>query len=240
MAKLGGTKHVKRLATPKAVPITDKKESTWILRTFPGPHPKRASIGLGVLLRDVLKVAPTLKEVKQILNRQSPRLVRVDHRPRTDVRFPVGLMDVVRFDTADKFYRIIVDSKGRLIPVEIKKAEADSKLLKVVGKNVLKGGKISLALHDGRNLFADNHINVGDSIVFSLNDGKLKSTIKLAPGAKCLISEGKHAGAVVTLKEIVNRQAGKPSEALVSNESGDFITVAKYLFAVDGSFKTSG
>jgi small subunit ribosomal protein S4e len=237
MAKRGGTKHVKRLATPKAVPIKDKKASTWILRTSPGPHPNRASIGLGVLLRDVLKVAPTLKEVKQILNSQNPRLVKIDDSPRTDARYPVGIMDVIRFESADKNYRIVVDSKGRLSPLEINKGEANHKILKVVGKNVLKGGKISLALHDGRNLISDNHVKVGDSIVVSLPEVKMTKHLKLEKGSRCLIREGKHAGSIVKLMEIIPRKAGKASEALVqSKEDGEFITVAKYLFVVDDSF----
>jgi ribosomal protein S4E len=52
--------------------------------------------------------------------------------------------------------------------------------------------------------------------------------------------EGKHAGSIVKLKEIIERKGGKPSEALVSDKSEEFITVAKYLFVVDEAFGAKG
>jgi ribosomal protein S4E len=50
--------------------------------------------------------------------------------------------------------------------------------------------------------------------------------------------EGKHAGSLVKLKEIIERKGGKPNEALVQGKSDEFITVAKYLFVVDEGFKS--
>ena len=233
MAKKGENKHQKRIAKPKAIPITDKKASTWITRTGPGPHPKQGAVPLVVLLRDVLGLAKTAREARGIL---SQRLVEVDGRVRTTEQFPVGLMDVVGFPKADKHYRIVVDWKGRLIPVEIKKEEASQKILRVVKKHIAPKARINLTFHDGRNTKGDNHIHPGDSVVVSLPDAKILEHLKLEPGARCLIREGKHAGTIVTLNEIIQRKAGKPSEAKVSSEKGEFITVAKYLFVVDSKF----
>src|SRR4030095_16854796 len=110
MAKRGGTKHLKRIAAPKAIPVTDKKERTWMLKHAPGPHPKKHSIPLGVLLRDIIKSATTLREVRQIL---SGRMVEIDGRVRTEEKLPVGLMDVIAMPKAGKHYRMMVDGKGR-------------------------------------------------------------------------------------------------------------------------------
>ncbi len=234
MAKRGGTNHLKRLATPKAVPIKDKKARTWILNTAPGPHAKKHSLSLGVLLRDVLKVVASSKEAKKIL---TERKVSIDGRVRADVKFPVGLMDLVTLSNG-KTYRIVLDSKGRLMPLELEK-NPENKIARVVGKQTIPGGKLTLSLHDGKTLSSDNHVKVGDSVVVSLPVAKLKSHLKLEKGARCLIREGKHAGSIVKLMEIIPRKAGKPSEAVVSNkEDGEFITVAKYLFVVDDSFST--
>lgn len=233
MAKRGGTKHLKRLASPKSIPVTDRKGRKWMIRHSPGPHPKKNSIPLAVLVRDVLRLAPTLREVRQILN---GRMLLVDGKVRVDEKFPVGLMDVISFPKAEKYFRIMVDSKARLVPVEIKKDAASMKILRVVGKNTIRGGKLNYALHDGRNLLGDNHVRVGDSIVVSLPEAKLKTHLKRDKGSKCLIMEGKHAGSVVKLKEIIERKGGKPNEALVSGKSEEFITVAKYLFVVDEGF----
>lgn len=227
---------MKRIATPKAIPIVDKKAHKWIIQGHPGAAQKKYAIVLSVLLRDVLKIARTLAEVRKILNK---RLVLIDGKVRTEVKFPVGFMDIITFANSDTAYRLVVDWKGRIVPMEITKDQAKTKIAKVVGKHTMKGGKLSITLHDGKNLVADNHIKVGDSVVLSLPDGKLKSHLKSNAGCRCLIREGKHAGTIVKLKEIIQRKGGKTPEALViSEEKGnlEFITVANYLVVVDDSF----
>ncbi len=235
MAKLGGTKHLKRIAAPKAVPVTDRKASTWMIRTAPGPHPKKHAVCLAVLLRDMLGVVRDAREAGRALSR---RLVMVDGKARTDAKFPVGLMDIVSF--AGKNYCMAVDWKGRLVPVEISGERASSKILKVVGKRTVKGGKISVSFHDGRNMPGDNNIRVGDSIIVSLPKAAMKKHLKSEAGARCLVSEGKHAGKIVRLKEIIQRKGSKPSEARVESDGGEFITVAKYLVVVDDAFQAKG
>jgi small subunit ribosomal protein S4e len=236
MAKRGERKHQKRIAKPKAIPLTDKKASIWVTRAMPGPHPRKNALPLSVLIKDVLGLAKTTKEAKIILNN---RLVLVDGKVRCEAKFPVGLMDIVSFPKAEKHFRIVVDWKGRRKPVPIKEVEAGKKFLRIVKKHIAPKSKINITTHDGRNMYSDNHIHIGDTLVTSLPKAKLENHIKLESGAKCLIIEGKHAGMLVKLNEIIARKAGKPAEANVSGESGDFITVAKYLFVVDESFEVS-
>ena len=50
-----------------------------------------------------------------------------------------------------------------------------------------------------------------------------------------MITEGKHAGTIAKLVDIIERQEGKPAEAKLDSKDGEFITVAKYLFVVDFS-----
>jgi len=237
MAKRGGTKHLKRIASAKAIPVNDRKAHTWMTRTAPGPHPAKHSIPLGVLVRDVLKIATTLREVRRIL---ASRLLEIDGAVRTDEKYPVGLMDVVSFPKGGKHFRITVDDKGRLIPREISKDEATHKILRVVKKHTIPGGKLSVMFHDGRNLLSDNHLHVGDSVIVSLPKVAMKSHLKREKGSRCLIMEGKHAGMIVKLKEIIERKGGKPSEALVQDKAEEFVTVAKYLFVVDEAFGAKG
>jgi small subunit ribosomal protein S4e len=235
MAKRGGTKHLKRIAAPKAILVHDKKERKWMTKHAPGPHAKKYSTPLGVLVRDVIKIAETLREVRKIL---AGRMCEVDGRVRTDEKFPVGLMDVISFPKAGKHYRMMVDGKGRLVPREITKEESASKIVRVVKKHTIPGGKLSVMFHDGKNMLSDNHLRVGDSVVISLPVAKLKTHLKREKGAKCLVVEGKHAGKIVKLKELIERKGGMPPEALVQDKSEEFITVAKYLFVVDEGFKS--
>lgn len=238
MAKRGGCVHLKRIAAPKAIPIRDKKAATWILRPSPGPHSKDRNIPLGVLLRDVLEVVRTMKEVKRILTLRS---VLVDGLVRMDEKFPVGIMDVVTLVPERKNYRIVVDWKGRLVPMEIKGDETKEKIAKVMKKHTVKKDKINLTLHDGRNILADKHINVGDSVRVEFSKSakekaKIVEHLKLQPGARCLLSEGKHAGSLVDLKSIVKRK-GKKSEAIVTAGADEFITVSDYLLVVSKDFE---
>jgi len=223
---------MKRLAAPKVIPITDRKERTWMINPSPGPHRKDASMPLLVLMRDVLKVAETAREIKKAV---TGRMISVDGKIRTDVAFPVGLMDYVTF--ADKRYRISVDSKARLVPMEVSESETKKKIMKVVGKNTIKKGKIMIMLHNGRTMLADNNIKVGDSLVLSVPEFKIEKVLKLEKGTNCLIVEGKHAGTVAKLEEIIERKGSMGSEAKLSGPEGEFITVARYLFVVDDSVK---
>ncbi len=234
MGKRGSTKHMKRIAVPKAVPITNKKEYTWIKKPIAGPHSRDYCMALGVLLRDVLKIASTTREVRRILRE---RKVLVDGKVRVEEKFPVGMMDVISFPDAKKNYRIMIDWKGRLVPQEIDEKETGSKILKVTKKHTAPKGKITLTFHDGKNMYGDNHIKVGDSVVVKLPKPELVSHMKLESGARCLVKEGKHAGSIVKLREILRRKGGKRPEVMVEGEDGNFETVLDYLFVIGKDFE---
>ncbi len=230
MAKKGGTYHTKRIAIPKVIPLSDKKKTKFMMTTAPGPHPKQKAIPLGVLIRDILRITGTAAETRKVLNSKQ---VLVDGKTRRDERLPVGLMDAVSFLKADKAYRLVVNRKAQLVPVEAK--NATSKIAKIIRKHTVKGGKINITLHDGRNLLADNNLRVGDSIVISLPEQKLGKVLKLQEGAKCLITDGKHAGTIATLDRIIEREGDWPEAKLKGEE--EFITLAKYLFVIDDSYE---
>ncbi|MCK4319510.1 30S ribosomal protein S4e [Candidatus Micrarchaeota archaeon] len=225
MAKRGEKRHRKRIASPKIIPIHDKKASVWLSTTTPGPHPSERSMPLVVLIRDVLGFARTSKEAKMILNKN---LVLIDGKVRKDLRFPVGFMDIISFPVIQKTYQLTIE-RGKLIP---KETSAKEKILKVVNKYTLKKGKIAVGLHDGRNLIADNNLRIGDSVKLTVPDGKLSAVLKLEKDATCLVTHGKYAGTVVKLEEIVERKGGRSQEALVSKGEERFTTLASYLFVL--------
>jgi small subunit ribosomal protein S4e len=209
-----------------------RKKVKWLLAPAPGKHTKQESVSAGVLLRDVLGRAGTLHEVKKILNSGG---LLVDGRKVNDPKRAIGLMDVVSEPAEKKAYRMSLSGPS-LVPREVKDAAAASKYLKAVGKSTVKGGKISIAFHDGRNYLGDKHISPGDTCVFSLPDFKLTSHIKLAPGVQCIVVKGKHKGESAKLEKIIERPGSHDAEALLSGPKGEFITVVKYLFAVDGNY----
>ncbi len=231
MAKKGGTSHTKRLAIPKVIPIRNKKENKFITTTAPGTHSKTKAIPLGVLMRDILGITKSASENRKVLNAKQ---VFVDGVIRRDEKFPIGLMDLVFFLKANKTYRIIINTKGQLIPIETKLI--NNKIGKVVKKHTVKKGKINITLHDGKNILANNNICIGDSVIINTPSQKIEKVLKFEDGAKCLIIEGKHVGNIANLESIIERKEGNWPEAKLKGRE-EFITVAKYLMVIDDSYE---
>lgn len=195
--------HLKRLASPKTWMIC-RKGNKFISRPKPGSQLIEFSLPLGVLLRDFLKCAHTMREAKKLLNNNP---VLVDGKRRKDHRLPVGLFDILSFPSLQKKYRILLDRKGRLALKEMDPKESDLKPCKVVKKTVLPQNKIQLNLLDGKNILADKKCNTGDTVVITLPDQKITETLELKKDAFVFLIKGKHAGDSGILQEIKNEQA---------------------------------
>ncbi len=234
MAKRGATKHLKRIAIPHSIALREKKSNTWLVRTMAGPHYFKGSVSLAVLLRDVLGFAKTMREAEQIL---SARNVLVDGRVRKEPKFPVGFMDIISIPKAGKTYRLFVDSHGRIMPHEIPADQQSSKLAKVVKKFTVPGKKFGITLHDGKTLLTAENIKPGDSVQISIPEHEIKGVLKLSKGVRCVVREGKRAGVIATVEEIIERKGSKRAEAKLSAGGHEFITIADYLFVVNKDFK---
>ena len=88
---MGSNSHLKRLNMPRSWPLS-RKTTTWIVRPLPGGHSLDMGMPLGPILRDVLGVAQTMREVRVIL---STGQIKVDGRVVKETRRIVGLMDVL-------------------------------------------------------------------------------------------------------------------------------------------------
>src|SRR3989338_7859124 len=157
---------LKRLPSPKWWPI-ERKTKKYVISPKPGPHSSEKCIPLGLIIRDVLKHAETLKEVKTILNDNK---VKVDGKIIRDYRFPVGLMDVVA--VGDENYRILINKKGLYLK-NISESESKIKLLVIKNKTALKKGKIQINFHDGTNKLVAgddklSKIKTGDSVLIDI------------------------------------------------------------------------
>lgn len=192
--------HLRRLLAPKFWKV-EKKRSKWVVSPRPGPHKKEECIPLLIIIRDILRLAETAKEAKSIIKRGE---IKVDGRVVKDHAFPVGLMDVVSIPKIGKSYRVILTKKG-LGLVEVK--DDKLKICKIVGKRLVKGGKIQISLHDGRNLLPDeNKYKTGDSVLIELPHQKLIDHLKLEKGNLVLILSGKNRGEVGVIKKIIERR----------------------------------
>ncbi len=181
----------------------EKKSKTWAFSTSPGPHPMKASIPLGTILRDTLKVVETGAEAKKIIKKGK---IMVDGKIRKDLKFPVGLMDVISIPETNKNYRMVLSEKGlKLAGVE---SDEGKKICKITGKTSV-AGKTQLNLHDNRNILVDKDVyKTGESVVIEVPSQKILEHIKLETGCAAMISHGKNAGKIGRIK---NAKGGKVS-----------------------------
>lgn len=213
---------MKRIAVPEIVPIHNKKEGTFILKPLPGPHGKEEGYAVGVLLRDVLGVVKTLKEAAFAL-RQG--FVKVNGKAIKDVRFPVGLMDVVELLPLEKAYRLTLDEKGRIVPVEIK--NPNNILLQVKNKVAVKGGKLQLTFHNGWTMLSnDAHIKVQDAVILNIKEKKIEKHLPLQKGAKVMVKKGRSAGLI---GEVVELPEEKQGVAVITAEGKEYRVRRDYL-----------
>lgn len=215
--------HLKRLASPKNW-IIYRKANTFIVKPSPGPHPQEASLPLGLVLRDFLKYAQTMREAKKVLHANE---VLVDGKRRKDVRLPVGLFDVLSIPSMKENYRLMLDRKGRLILKKIDEKESRIKPCKITGKKAVSG-KLQLNLHDGKNILVEKEFKgkVGDSVLLSLPDLKIKEVFEMKKGAFVFLVRGKRSGDYGLLQEM------KEQRAVYQKDKQAVETLKKYLFAL--------
>lgn len=229
MARKGGSKSLKRYAAPVPMQVVSVKEKKFITRPEPGPHRFKLSLPLQVVVRDILKLAETGREARNIINRS---LILVDGVVRTSHKFPVGLMDVISVRELNKHYRILVDSKGRLIPVEIPPEESSVKICRI-NKKYLYRGKLMLATEDGRTFETDdNSLNVGGSLLVKLPEGTIMDKAPLKEGCVAYVFMGKHAGSMGVVKSISSSSILRDSIVTLDTSSGEVSTIRDYVMAI--------
>jgi len=218
--------RTKRLAMPKIIKIP-RKEKKWAPTTIPGPHSKEKSIPLVIAIRDILKFADRAKEAKKIVARRD---VLVDQRVVRDHRFPIGFMDVVSFPKINKHYRVLYDVKGNIRLVEIPEENANWKLVRIENKTRVKGGKIQLNLHDGRNILLDeNKYKTGDVLKIEIPSQKILDHFPLEKGSIAMVIGGKHRGKLGHIKDYIITRGPQPN--IVRFEEG-FETIKENVFVV--------
>lgn len=211
MGKKGGDTRVKRQLAPKFWDIK-RKESQFVMRVKPGPHPKNHAYPLGMVLRDVLHITKTAQEAKMVLNAGK---VKVDGVTRHDLNLAVGLMDVIE-TTTGQVYRMVPKDSELLSAVAVESAEKEMKLAKITSKVTAKGKKLQYGFHDGKTLITDAKMKVGDTCVLQLPGANIKNHIKFEKGSMALIITGENAGKTGKIEDIREGVFSLPTRALVT------------------------
>lgn len=228
MGKKSGRTKMKRLSAPRSWDIA-RKEARFITKPSPGTHSVEKSYSLAVVLRDILGMVASQKEVTQVL---TARQVLVDGVPRQDPGFPVGLFDVVSIPKEGKTYRFVPSPDG-LVPVDIVSTEAGIKLCRVRSKMKVSGGRIQFGFHDGRSLLDDNlAASCGDSVVMRVPAQSVVESVKLAKGSTGLVVSGERAGQVGRIISVKKGTSTREKMVELSLPSGETELPERLVFAV--------
>lgn len=225
--------HLKRLIAPKSWKIW-KKQTTFITRPIPGPQPKDKCMTPVVLLKEVLNMTKTTREVRHILHEGK---LLINQTVRKDVHFPIGFMDIISFPDLKENYLVTYDKWGKFILKKIDNDQAKTKLCKVVGKTVMPKKKTQLNLSGGMNiLVTKDEYKVGDTLKISLPDMKVLKHVKCEKGAHIFLIGGKHIGSTGKLNEIKHFKGIEEDRIIINNEQGIIETLKGYMFVITEDF----
>jgi small subunit ribosomal protein S4e len=226
MASKGGSRHVKRLAVGPYSKVS-RKTAAYLAKPRPGRHSLDGSVALLVVLRDKLGLASNSKEAKRIIVTGQ---IEVNGAKVTDEKYPVGFGDVIGLIPTGESYSIGIGNKGAISVEKLAGKSSAARTLKVVGKYAVRGNKIMARLLDGTVLESGNGVRVNDSVV--LEDGRIKKTLKLENGAKCLVIKGTHASETGKIKEIVKGSAVRAQTVRVESGAEEFETLVDNVMVV--------
>lgn len=112
-------------------------------------------------------------------------------------------MDVVTIQKTNEHFRILMDTKGRIVPHRIDAKEAGFKLCKVLKKKIGQQKIPYIVTHDGRTMrFPHPDIQINDTIKLNLATGEITTVIKFTNGASILIIGGNNIGRIGTLQSL--------------------------------------
>jgi small subunit ribosomal protein S4e len=224
--------------------MLSKMAGIFSVRPSCGPHKLRECLPLALILKNRLKYALTRREVQTIVMR---RLVAVDHKVRSDMRYPAGFMDVISIEKTDEKFRLLYDHKGRFSVHRISNEEANFKLCRVlkmgrgsksrIGRNNFFTGQAGavpyVVTHDGRTIrYADPLAKIGDTVKLDLTTGKTVDTLKFEPGNVCMVTGGANKGRVGVLVSREKHNGGFEISHLKDKRGNQFATRSGNVFVI--------
>lgn len=197
--------YLKRQAANKKLPI-ERKGTKYIARALSHSN---SAIPVVIAVRDLLGLARTTREVKLMIK---DKKLSINNKPVKSPRDSIKLFNIFG---ADKHYYLSLSPIGKIILVPSKDK---NRICKVVGKKILKGGKVQFNLHDGSNVLSKENISINDTLLLA-PEGKIKDKVSFTKGKKAVITSGKHAGSSGKIEDIMDNQV----KILFDNKEGSAI-----------------
>jgi small subunit ribosomal protein S4e len=218
--------HIKKSMMPKTWPVPRKSKRKRYIAV--PTHAKNRSITLLYLLRDILKIANTRRELKKILQNGD---VMVNEIVRKEDTFPIQVLDTISLEKIKRYYRLeIVNQKFQ--PIEISKKEAGEKIVKIIGKKTLTNENVQMNLEDGSNFLTKEPFSVGDSALVNQKSKKILKLLPLKVGAKVEVSRGKHSGKKGKLVGIETFRRNKGYKIKLDEQDNEVVLPYKTVFVI--------
>jgi len=197
-----------------------------------------------LILRNRLKYALTRRECMMIANR---RLIKVDHKVRSDMNYPVGFQDVITIEKTDEHFRLLYDTKGRFVLHRITPKEASFKLLRItkvgtagkasIGRNPFVQGRNSaipyVVSHDGRTIrYPDPNVKANDTVKFDLTTGKIVEHVKFDLGNVAMITRGANIGRIAIITNVERHPGSYDIVHLTDRRGNAFSTRSTNVFVI--------
>ncbi len=213
------------MAAPKKWPLS-RKGIKFIARPKPGSHKLEVGMPLGVVLREIFRIAPNMREIKYALRTKD---IKIDGRKVIEPSRIIGFMDILEIPGAGSF-RVIIDCKGFLKFASVPEKEAGFKICKITGKNTLPKNETAIHLHDGKTIIAKSDFKAGDSVVYHL-ENKKTDRLELKEGASIILTGGRHIGYIGNIVKIEPTKTSD-DKVVVKTKDSEFVTLKKYVFVI--------
>ena len=168
-------------------------------------HNQTSSIPLIVIMRDILHLVQTKKELKKLL---SEKQVMVNHNIIRETNYGVSLFDSINIPLIKKNYTASLNEHKKMIFNETSEKSCEKRVFKVIGKKKLAGNTMQINLLSGRNARTKEDVSVDDSILYNTKTNTVEKIIKMSASKKAYVIKGKHIGTSGTIESIIE-QGGK-------------------------------
>jgi len=205
--------HTTRNELIRGIPLP-KKGTKYIAHAL---RFSKSNVPVVIALRDMLHLASTMKEVKQMVHK---KMIKINGKVVVDLHQPIPLFGILH---ADKNYRLSVLTSGRF---NFEEAHDLNRVTKVIGKVILSGGVIQYCLHDGTNIISKENISVGDTLYVDF-ENKIKKHVALDKGKSVFIISGNNLG----MKGVVSARDGRQITLKLNDHKENVVLNQAHLLA---------
>lgn len=189
--------YLGRQKTPMNWPVK-RKGNRYVVDSISN---RKLGLPLLMAVRDILDIASSKKEVKKAIHEKN---ILVNGKTTKDVRNSLSIFDNLSIIPLKKHFKVTFNARGKFSLEEIEEKDSKKKISKIIGKKILKKGKVQINLIDGRNFLYEKECNVNDSVIVDLDKNVIEKVIPIDEKHDALVIGGQHTGKEVKIIKLEN------------------------------------